>query len=118
MDGMDYLKSKIDHLSESLSAKDVQIADLENKVENLENKLDVYEQYSRRSNLRFLGIEEISDDQLEGTVIDIVNKQMCVSTAPGRRYRSESQSQSEAPVYRDKSPSPRAREIPKQTSPR
>ena len=69
MDGMDYLKSKIDHLSESLSAKDVQIADLENKVENLENKLDGYEQYSHQSNLRFLGIE----------VIDIVNKQMCVS---------------------------------------
>ena len=80
IDGMDYLKSKIDDLSESLSAKDVQIADLENKVENLENKLDGYEQYSRRSNLRFLGIEEIvSDDQLEDTVIDIVNKQMCVS---------------------------------------
>ena len=80
MDGMDYLKSKIDDLSESLSAKDVQIADVENKVENLENKLDGYEQYSHRSNLRFLGIEEIvSDDQLEDTVIDIVNKQMCVS---------------------------------------
>ena len=77
MDGMDYLKSKIDDLSESLSAKDVQIADLENKVENLENKLDGYEQFSRRSNLR---IEEIvSDDQLNDTVVDIVNKQMCVS---------------------------------------
>ena len=43
MDGTDYLKSKIDDLSESLSAKDVQNADLENKVENLENKLDGYE---------------------------------------------------------------------------
>ena len=71
-----------------------------NKVKNLKNKLDGYEQYSRRSNLLFLGIEEIiSDKQLEGTVIDIVNKQMCVTTAPGRRYRSESQSPSEAPVY-------------------
>ena len=62
MDGMDYLNSKIDDLSESLLAKDVQIADLENKVENLSNKLDVYEQYSRRSNLRFLGIAEIASD--------------------------------------------------------
>ena len=68
MDGVDYLKSKIDDLSESLLAKDVRIADLENKVGNMENKLDGYEQYSRWSNLRFLGIEEIvSDDQLEGT---------------------------------------------------
>ena len=89
---MDYLKSKTDGLSESVLAKDVGIADLENKVENLENKLDGYEQYSRRSNLRFLGIEEIvSDDQIECTDIDIVNKQMCLSTAPGWRYRSESQ---------------------------
>ena len=80
MDGMDYLNSKIGDLSESLLAKDVRIAYVENKVGLLENKLDGYEQYSRRSNLRFLGIEEIvSDDQLEGTVIDIVNKQMCVS---------------------------------------
>ena len=62
MDGMDYLNSKIDDLSESLLAKDVQIADLENKVENLSNKLDVYEQCSRRSNLRFLGIAEIASD--------------------------------------------------------
>ena len=89
---------------------------LENKVENLENKLDGYEQYSSRSNLRFLGIEEIvSDDQLEGTVIDIINKQMCLYTAPGRRYRLELQSRSEAP---DISLSPRAREISKRTSPR
>ena len=59
-DGMDYLKSKIDDLSESLLAKDVRIADLENKAENLENKLYGYEQYSCRSNLRFLSFWELS----------------------------------------------------------
>ena len=56
----------ISAINSQVLSKHAWIADLENKVENLENKLDGYEQYYRRSNLRFLGIEEIvSDEQLE-----------------------------------------------------
>ena len=79
-DGVDYLKTKIDKLATAIEQRDARIEDLEKTVSTLETKLDGLEQYSRRANLRFQGLNETAGgEDVEGMIIDIINNDMGVT---------------------------------------
>ena len=56
-DGVDYLKKRIDNLTEVIEEKDTRISELERLVSIMETTLDALEKYSRRANLRFQGLQ-------------------------------------------------------------
>ena len=85
-DGVDYLKDypKIDKLATAIEQRDARIEVLEKTVSTLETKLDGIEQYSRRANLRFQGLNETAGgEDVEGMIIDISNNDTSV-TPPSR----------------------------------
>ena len=51
----------------------LKIDSLENTVEDLQYKLDEYEQYSRREALRFSGIKENGDEKTDNIITTICN---------------------------------------------
>ena len=77
---VDCLKTKIDKLATAIEQRDARIEDLEKTVSTLETKLDGLEQYSRRANLRFQGLNETAGgEDVEGIIIDIINNDMSVT---------------------------------------
>ena len=63
MDKLDYLKTRVSALTESVRERDERIKTLEGKLALLEMEADKAEQYSRRSNFRFSGIPESHETQ-------------------------------------------------------
>ena len=79
-DGVDYLKTKIDKLATAIEQHDARIEYLEKTVSTLETKLDGLEQYSRRANLRFQGLNETAGgEDVKGMIIDVINNDMVVT---------------------------------------
>ena len=80
VDGIDYLKTKIDKLATAIEQRDARIEDLGKKVSTLETTFDGLEQYSRRAKLRFQGLKETAGgEDVKGMIIDIINNNMGVS---------------------------------------
>ena len=76
-DGVDYLKKKIDNLTAFIEEKDARISELERLVSTTETKLDALDQYSRRANLRFQGLNENQDgEDIETQIINIINNEI------------------------------------------
>ena len=81
-DKLDSLAETITKLNDRLDKKDVCIADLEARLSSVQANLDVLEQYSRRSNLRFFGIPESNGgEDTTGKLLSIVNDTMGVTTS-------------------------------------
>ena len=59
------MDTKIKHFVDLVKAKDEKIDSLENIVEDLQYKLDEYEQYSRREALWFSGIKENDEERTQ-----------------------------------------------------
>ena len=74
------LRETILNFQNQLDEKNQHIVMLETKVNGLESKIDDIEQYGRRSNLRFTGIEELPQgEDLESKLLDIANNAMGVT---------------------------------------
>ena len=79
-DKLESLTDTITKLNDRLDKKDVYIADLGARLSSVEANLDVLEQYSRRSNLRFFGIPESDGgEETTGKLLSIVNDPMGVT---------------------------------------
>ena len=79
-DKLESLTDTITKLNDRLDKKDVYIADLGARLSSVEANLDVLEQYSRRSNLRFFGIPESDGgEETTGKLLSIVNDTMGVT---------------------------------------
>ena len=76
-DKLESLMDTITKLNDRLDKKDVYIADLGARLSSVKANLDVLEQYSRRSNLRFFGIPESDGgEETTGKLLSIVNDTM------------------------------------------
>ena len=83
-DRVDYLKKRIDNLTEVIEEKDTRISELERLVSTTETKLDALEQYSSRANLRLQGLKENKEgEDIEAKIINIINNEI-----PGRSNSS------------------------------
>ena len=79
-DTLDSLAETIAKLNDRLDKKYVYIADLEARLSSVVADLDLLEQYSRRSNLRFFGIPESDGrEDTTGKLLSIVNDTMGVT---------------------------------------
>ena len=72
-DKIDGLTAKISTLTDRLAQRDDYIRELEKRVTTVETNYDRLEQYSRRSNLRFHGIDESDNDDTTAKVLAIAN---------------------------------------------
>lgn len=70
------LSNLVGHLRKELAAKDNKITELQNKINHLEEKTDMQEQYSRRNSLRLSGIPENDFEDTGEIVINVVNNIM------------------------------------------
>ena len=76
-DKLDTLTEIISQLNERLEKKDKYIAALESRLSPCEADLDQLEQYSRRTNLRFIGIPESeTGENTTGKLLSIVKETM------------------------------------------
>ncbi|KAK9753439.1 hypothetical protein QE152_g3563 [Popillia japonica] len=55
---------------------------LENKYQDLNNKLESLEQYSRKNNLRIFGVPKVEGEHTESTVIKLVKDKLNISISP------------------------------------
>ena len=77
------MTKKIEELSERAEAREAKIGELEHRISELESELDDLEQYSRRSNIQFHGIEESeSGEDIETNIIDIINDKIGLTPPP------------------------------------
>ena len=67
------MDTKVKHFVDLVKDKDEKIDSLENTVEDLQYKLDEYEQYSRQEALRFSGIKENDDENTDNIITTICN---------------------------------------------
>ena len=73
------LTAKISTLTDRLEKRDAHRNELEKRLTTVETNYDQVEHYSRRSNLRFHGIDETENDDTTTKVIAIVNDTMKVA---------------------------------------
>ena len=74
---IDALTPKVSHLTSQLDKKVERIAELETKVQSLEDTNDTLEQYSRRPNIRISGIAEAVDgEDTNEKVLAMINGKM------------------------------------------
>ena len=79
-DKLDSLTETVTKLNDRLDKKDVYIAYLEAILSTVEADLDLLEQYSRRSNLRFFGIPKWGEgEDTTRKLLAIVNETMAVT---------------------------------------
>ena len=82
-DKIDGLTAKISVLTDRLEKRDAYIDELEKRLTTVETNYDRLEQYSRRSNLRFHGIDETDNDDTTAKVMAIANDVMKVTPPIG-----------------------------------
>ena len=70
---VDELRHEVAELRTIIMAKDKQILDLTTKVQDLEDKADDLEQYSRRNSLRISGIPEREGEDVLQEMLRVVN---------------------------------------------
>ena len=75
-DKIDSLTVLVTNLTTQLENKEQRITELEKTVELLEVSIDDQQQYSRRANLRFTGIEENAGEDTTTKVLQIINETM------------------------------------------
>lgn len=76
------LRQTFKNFQQQLDEKNNKITLLEDKVIHLQNQIDDNEQYGRRANLRFSGIDETGHgEDLESKLIEICNEHMKISPA-------------------------------------
>ena len=74
---IDALTLQVSHLTSQLDKKVERIAELETKVQSLEDANDALEQYSRRPNIRISGIAETTDgEDTDEKVLAVINGKM------------------------------------------
>lgn len=64
-------------LKDEAVEREKKITAMQNSIDDLEEKLDSIEQYSRRESLRFSGIPECPDSQLQEKVLEVINNDLC-----------------------------------------
>lgn len=74
----DKINARLRAVEAKLLEKDAMIASLETKVCALENRLDDYEQYSRKDNLRITGIEETPEEDVVKKIINFSSQSLKV----------------------------------------
>ena len=76
-DRVDYLKKRIDNLTEVIEEKDTRISELERVASTTETKLDALKQYSSHANLWFQGLKENKEgEDIEAKIINIINNEI------------------------------------------
>ena len=75
-DKIDSLTALVTNLTTQLTNQDQRITQLEKTVELLEISIDDQQQYSRRANLRFTGIEENAGEDTTKKVLQTLNETM------------------------------------------
>ena len=78
-DKSDGLTTKLSTLTDRLEKRDAHSNELEKRLTTVVTNYDQVEHYSRRSNLRFHGIDETENDDTTTKVIAIVNDTMKVA---------------------------------------
>ena len=74
---IDALTLQVSHLTSQLDKKVERIAELETKVQSLEDSNDALEQYSRRPNIMISGIAETTDgEDTDEKVLAVINEKM------------------------------------------
>lgn len=73
------LQTCVESLTKQLKEKDTTISHLQDQINQLEQKCDTQEQYSRRNSLRLTGLKEHEHEDIGEVVIDIINNKMKVS---------------------------------------
>ncbi|KAI4454239.1 l1 transposable element-related [Holotrichia oblita] len=64
------------HLDKKFENYDARLSDLQDKNEMLSDKCDALEQYSRRNNVRIIGVTGVSPVNCENVVMDIINEKL------------------------------------------
>ena len=112
---IDSLTPKVSHLTSQLDKKVERIAELETKVQSLEDTNDTLEQYSRRPNIRISGIAEAVDgEDTNEKVLAMINGKMNLQPPLhiGQIERSHRVGRKTTDSQRDESaPPPRPRPI-------
>lgn len=78
-DKIENLTAKISHPNDRLDKKYQHITTLKKRLSAVEADNDWLEQYSRRSNLRFNGMEETSKEDTTAKVVTFVNDTIALS---------------------------------------
>ena len=67
------LQKEVTQLREIVKMKDAKIKKLEDRIDDIEVKLDDQEQYSRRNNLRITGLKENPYEHISETLVKMIN---------------------------------------------
>lgn len=74
------LTKEVGELRKLLQERDHKITALEDEVDQLKEKVDFQEQYTRRNNLRITGVPERENEDILKTTLDLINNKVCVSS--------------------------------------
>lgn len=74
----DRVREEVRQLHAVLEKKDAEITQLNNKIDDLELKLDIAEQYSRRNCIRIAGLPESEDEDTTRVTMELINDTMAL----------------------------------------
>ena len=70
------LRKEVAELREIVKSKNAAITELKTQLEDVEDRLDEYEQYSRRNTLRVSGVPEEPNESIDGKILSIFNTRL------------------------------------------
>lgn len=76
------IEEKFNKLIGKLETANKRISSLEKENEELFNKIDKLEQYTRRNSIRIFGVQESENENLLENILDLFNKNMDLSVTP------------------------------------